>query len=460
LTVVETRRISVKAQWLALVAASGLALNSFADTQAIRLSGDIRLRGYYLAHAANGDVSWQDDTAFIAQRTRVSLEADLEDHVLVVVTLKAEGLWGGNDESGRGTVPPAGAGTEDDADAKLNRRWDIGLSEAYVQLNEMFFTPVTLKIGRQYLHYGHGLILSSVDQEYNFDAGRTVLDYYPLTIDIVGARLADTGGFGGDSGHQSAELVFANARYEFTDAILKNIEGYAGWVAQSAHNGVSSTRIPPGLNGASPWIVGLRGDLTPADSLKLWFEGAYEGGTDGTVANETISAWLANAGFQFSFKDASMSPSVHGNYTYASGGGSNGRHMFRPWFDYVDGYNGYLFAPLLSNIHIFNVGGSIKPRDNVTLGVEGYYYRKADRDSMAGSNVNIDFGGLEFSRLLPQADKYELGWEVDAIVGYDYSKDVRAQLVYAIFLPEDAYQQTLQVGGAAHEVRAEINVKF
>jgi len=38
--------------------------------------------------------------------------------------------------------------------------------------------PATLKLGRQYLQYGRGLILSSVEQEYNYDAARLVLDYY------------------------------------------------------------------------------------------------------------------------------------------------------------------------------------------------------------------------------------------------------------------------------------------
>ncbi len=448
----------MKKQWLVLaaVAALGLTANSFADVQNIRLSGDIRLRGYYLANAAEGDVSWQDDTAFIAQRTRVCVEADLEDHVLVVVTLKAEGLWGAANE----TSSTAGAGTEDDADGAINRRWDVGVTEAYVQLNELFYTAATLKVGRQYLNYGRGLILSSFDQEYNFDAGRLVLDYYPLTIDLVGARLADTGGFGGDSGHQSADLLFVNTRYEMTDSILKDIEAYFGWVAQSAHNGVSTTVVPPGLNGASPWIIGLRGDLTPADSLKIWFEGAYEGGTDGTINNENIQAWLANVGGSLTFKDANWSPSLNANYILASGGGHDGRNNFRPWFDYVDGYNGYLFAPSLSNIHIFNLGASVKPYENTTLSVQGYYYMKVDKDSPAGSNVNVDFGGLEFSRELTSANSRELGWEVDGILGYDYSKDVRLQLVYGMFIPDNAYSKLPEVSAVAHEVRGEVSVKF
>ena len=464
----------MKNQWLvvALVAVAGLAANTFADVQNIRLSGDIRTRGYWLQNAAEsgtsgGGTDFEADSAFIEQRTRVSVEADLEDHVLVVVSLKAEGLWGAADQTSS-----AGAGTEDDAGGAINRGWSVGVDEAYVQLNEMFYSPATLKLGRQYLNYGHGLLLSSFDQEYNYDAGRLVLDYYPVTVDLIGARLVDNGSFGGDSNHQSADLLFLNARYEMSDSIVKDIEAYFGWVAQSAHNGVTnSAQAPPTLNGASPWVIGMRGDLTPADSLKVWFEAAYEGGANGTTNNDNIRAVVANAGASFAFKGG-WSPVIHAEYTYASGGGAGqsggpfgtpGAGAFRPWFGYAEGYNGYLFAPSLQNIHIFNAGVTSKPYENMSLSCNVYYYLKADNDSFAGSDPNIDFGGLEYTREGVQSNSRQLGWEIDNVFGYDYSKDVRFQLVNAFFIPAGAYRHDGPggtVNEVAHEVRGEVSVKF
>jgi len=216
----------VKKVWMivALAALGAVATSSFADVQNIRLSGDIRVRGYYLENAnVNNDAS----TAFITQRTRVSVEADLEDHVLVVVTLSGESLWGGANETG----VTAGAGTW--SGSQINRAFDIGVTEAYVQLNEAFYSPATLKIGRQYLNYGRGLIISSYDQVYNFDAGRLVLDYYPLTIDVVGAVLANSQTYSPNpTSTGAANLLFVNARYEMTDSLLKSLEAYYGWAAQ------------------------------------------------------------------------------------------------------------------------------------------------------------------------------------------------------------------------------------
>jgi hypothetical protein len=460
----------VKKQWFVMTTAAltSLAVSSFADVQNIRLSGDVRIRGYYLNNAAEGEpsgaagnVNFNASSAFIEQRTTVSVEADLEDHVLVVVSLMADGLWGAPDQTSS-----AGPGTEDDAGGAINRGWSVGVTEAYVQMNEMFYTPATLKLGRQYMTYGHGLLISSLEQSYNYDAGRLVLDYYPLTIDLVGARLADNGTFGGDSNHQSADLLWVNAKYEMSDNVIKDLEAYFGWVAQSS-DAVSTGVVPPTLNGASPWVIGGRGDLTPADSVKIWFEGAYEGGADGNVpANEGISAVLANAGASFAIKGG-WSPVIKANYTYASGGGKGqvpgtvpGQGTFRPWFDYVEGYNGYLFSPYLSNIHIFNVGISSKPYENLSLSCNVYYYLKADGNSFAGSNPNYDFGGLEYTSEGLQSNSRQLGWEIDNVIGYDYSKDVRFQLVNATFIPAGAYRRDSTVNSAAREVRGEVIVKF
>jgi hypothetical protein len=444
---------------VALAALGALATSSFADVQNIRLSGDIRVRGYYLLNAdSNNDSS----SAFITQRTRVSVEADLEDHVLVVVTLSGESLWGGINEPNTTAGPGTWSGSQ------INRAFDIGITEAYVQLNEAFYTPATLKIGRQYLNYGRGLIISSYDQVYNFDAGRLVLDYYPVTVDVVAAMLANSQTFSPNpTSTGAANLLFLNARYEMTDSLVKNIEAYYGWAAQmdkpSAYGAPGNLYIPTIAN-ASPMIVGLRTDLNLSKNISAWAEGAYEFGQNGAIPNGDSgwqNAWLANAGIKVAMKDTKMSPTINANYTFASGSGSAPQKNFIPWFDYVEGHNGYVFNPALSNINIFNLGASIKPYENTTLAVQAYYYLKCSPGGPAGSNPNYDFGGLAYATDVVGADngKAELGTEIDAILGYDYSKDVRFQLVYGIFIPGLNYTDG-PYDRCANEVRAEMYVKF
>ncbi len=432
-----------------LAVSIGLTSDAFADVQNIRLSGDIRVRGYLLDNAADLDSDTDpNEDSFISQRTRVTVEADLEDHVLAVVTLKAEGLWGSTDAT-------AGSGAGSASGSRIDRGFDLGLNEAYVQLNEVFYTSATLKLGRQFLNYGRGLIISSVDYEYNFDAARIILDQYPLTIEIVGAKALETSAFGpGTAGSGDADLLFVNSRYEMSDSIIKDIEAYFGWLAQNG-NAVGSSAVPPSAAGASPLIIGLRSDINITEDINTWFEAAYEFGSAGTGATDDISAWLLNAGVQITMKDIQWVPIVNASWTYASGGANSGDN-FIPWFDYAQGQNGYVFSPMLSNIHIINVGTSIKPSQNTTLALQGYYYTKVDEDGPAGGNGNIDFGGLP---TVGGPSGKDLGLEIDTILGYDYSSDVHAQLVYGVFIPDNAY--TSGAGDSAvNVIRGEVNVRF
>ncbi len=468
----------MKKQWLgvALIAVLGLAASSFADVQNIRLSGDIRTRGYFLSGAGNDGAGSQEDgtISYIEQRTRVTVEADLEDHILVVATLAAEGLWGDlsntSQDSGPGTGNGSGVSAQPD-----DKKWDVGIDEAYVQMNEVFYTPSTLKIGRQRLMYGNGLILSSVEQEYNYDSARLVLDLYPLTLDLVYASLVNNQSFGTStttSDKGSAQLLFVNGRYEPTDSKIKGIEAYFGWVAQGTGGPISTPNNPPTLpgfnpttNGASPWIIGGRINLNPLEGMMTSIEAVYEGGSGGSALQENINAFLVQMKGRYAFKDVAWSPAINWGGTFASGGGkgqnpstgSLGSGQFVPWYDYEEGLNGYIFSPYLSNIRIMNIGGSVKPAENTSFSVQAYYYQKMDADSPAGSNPNLDFGGL--SGWTSTDNDSALGLEIDSILGYDYSKDVRIQLIYAVFLPDDSFQQAGS-SAAVQEVRGEISVKF
>ena len=440
---------------VALIALCGLAASTFADVQNIRLSGDIRVRGYYFDKSEmSGGQQIGNDTQLIAQRTRVTLEADLEDHVLVVVTLQADNIWGG-------------------ANAGQNVRLKgntVQVSEAYVQLRELFYSPATLKVGRQELNYGTGLIFSSVDQVYTFDAGRLVLDYHPLTIDIVGAQLKNDQGYtiapGAGFSNPQSDLLFVNAKYE-VNSVVKDVEGYFGWASQmragDAFGGTANAAAP------SPILIGLRTDLAPVENLTVSLEGAYECGNSEVGAglhDETISAFLAQAALKYTFKGVAWTPAINASYTYASGDSAataNSRHAFVPWFGMAEGYNGYVLAPNLSNIQIMNVGVSAKPCANTTLALQGYYYLKANKNGAVTSDANADLGGLNNATTAigtAANDSRDVGAEIDAIVGYDYSKDVRCQLVYGAFFPENAYQSGTSVSRVVSEVRGELCVKF
>jgi len=453
----------MKKLWLVMTLSigCGFTMRTFADVQDVRLSGDLRLRGYYL-NSAGADVGGgtyvqtPGDTQLFVQRTRVSVAADLADQVLVVMTLTANGIWG--QTAGLGLT----AGTQS---------WAVGMDEAYVQLRDLFGSPATLQVGRQYLNYGTGLIISSFDEAYNFDAGRLVLDCHPLTIDLVAGQLVNGQTFVARPLGGQSDLVFVNAKYAVSGAALKVVEGYFGWASQTASHPHSFAISGPTT--PSPLLIGLRSDWVLAKGLTAAVEGAYEFGDAGLPAGyaKNISAFIANAAVKYSLAGVSWAPVLNATYTYAQGGGGSGlRHDFVPWFDMAEGYNGSVFAPALDDIQIFNLGAAVKPWANTTLAVQGYYYLRAARGSDVWSNPDADLGGPAFVNLTEAAiavnsasanilNSPGLGWEGDAILGYDYSKAVRCQLVYGAFIPDGQSFRGV-AAHVVHEVRGELTVKF
>jgi hypothetical protein len=250
-------------------------------------------------------------------------------------------------------------------------------------------------------------------------------------------------------------MLFANARYEMTDSFIKAIEAYAGYKPVVDENN------PWGVSD-EPVILGIRGDLNLTKNLQAWAEGAYETGK--IVGSAGLrEAFLANVGAQLSLGETQMSPALHVNYTFASGDGDDGDKAFSSWYELQPGYNGYLLKPALSNIHIFNAGATVKPAKNCTAGVDVYYYMASTKQGSI-STSSADLGGFVTPDLngpgaVANAFTSDIGWEVDAKLGYDYSKDVSFQLVTGLVIPgkalRNAGQDDLAIG-----VRGEVAVKF
>ena len=123
--------------------------------------------------------------------TQVQVSADLTDNVSTVINLINQRDWNSN------AVDSALAST-----ANTNNEFDVVLDLAYVQMKEIFYTPLTLTIGRQDLVFGRGFIIGwnpqdsqnvfqadEFTQVQSFDALRATLDFSPWTIDLVYSKI-------------------------------------------------------------------------------------------------------------------------------------------------------------------------------------------------------------------------------------------------------------------------------
>lgn len=399
---------------IVLVLVLGMSAMAYAEVQNVKVSGEERLRANWNENLADLNSDGDDDAGWFENRAIVEVAADLTDNVLTVVEFTAEGAWGTSDNA-----PVLGGDKQD---------FDLGLTQGFVKLSEAFWTPLSVKLGRQYLNYGHGWLISDAERANNFDLVRATIDQHPWTIDAVYGKLIETG-----TSDDDFDLWGLNAGY---GAETWNVEAYVfALIDESAVNN-------------QPISLGLRGDVSPVEAWDAWGEFTYQLGEFGEL---DYSAWGLEAGTAYTFSWA-WEPSISGRYIFASGDEGDGDFKaFNEMFEYD--YYGFAFSPVRSNIHIINAQISVLPVDNVTLSADYYHYLQAETSISSVGDPQQDNGGIS---ALTNGSDDNLGDEIDLVAEYDYTEDVSTQLYVALFFPGDAYS----VDDTAVEIRGEILVNF
>jgi hypothetical protein len=467
--------VAVMAAFLASIA------SSYAEVQHVRLSGELRLRAYWTKNLTDlydaNPIGFNDSDTYIAQRTRVTVESDVDDNIMVVVTLQARNVWGGDSAEPTGFFN--GGNSLGAQPGSI-----VHLVEAFVRFQEAFWSPLTVTLGRQGLHFGNGLIFSGNDREYRYDAARFEWDQADngFKVDFVFAKLVSrtsgagpgTPGAGAFNFRRDADVYFLNVRWEPKDIkFIQNMEAYIGY--QAARYGT------PGFGAfdAYIWTLGFRGDATPlpdndkAKSWKIWWELAVQSGTEGAFADNK-NGWLLDVGTSYVLENMEWKPVIWAGYTVATGHRlveGPGNRDFVPWFDY-NTRGGFMMSPILANIQIWAFGAMASPNDKWAFAASAYRYIQDRADFGTGNagpfgygghgNPFVDNGGIA---AVTNGSARSLGWEFNLSAGYKYSKDVSTSFSFGYFSPGSAYRGAGFVPAGldadeAFEFRGEITVNF
>lgn len=359
-----------------------------------------------------------DSFGFIESRVQVFVESDLTDNVFARVTLEAEDLWGDFDSSATSV-----SFTED-------RDFEVGVAEAFAELSELYYSPLSVKVGRQYMNFGRGFMVSSKEKEQRFDAARATFDFYPITVDAWYSKVTETLEFDHDRDFWGFNAGYAGDKY--------NVETYIMGLQDKQASGIE------------PVALGLRGDISPIDGLSTWGEFVYE---DGTLGVHEINAFALQLGGSYNIPNCPHKSEVHLEWTYGSGDRA-GDDFFVQFFEY--NYYGYVFSPVLSNIHILNAGLSLYPTQNLKAFFDFYYYRQDHEVAQLLGDPFQDNGGIGVAT---NGTDEELGAEIDFGVDYKYTEDVSTQLYAGWFFPGEAYDN-VSPENTAFEVRGELLVNF
>ncbi|MCM8763390.1 MAG: alginate export family protein, partial [Candidatus Omnitrophica bacterium] len=111
-----------------------------------------------------------------------------------------------------------------------------------------------------------------------------------------------------------------------------------------------------------------------------------------------------------------------------------------------------------SNLQLVGIKGSIKPREDITLGAEFYNYWFVKRFPNGMTALFSDYGGYDNGdNYIMKADR-DMGREIDMTLTYDYTEDVQFNLLTGVFIPGGAFADIN--GRTATEVLGSVKVTF
>jgi len=467
-----SRRLAI---FCAVVIVIGLAIPAFAAVQNVKVGGDLKVLGVVRSTFLLDQATPDGNVNAIVSIARVRIDADLTDNISTTVRLLNERAWG--QEAAENTTTTADGSTE------------IDLDLAYVTLKEFLYSPLTLVVGRQELRYGNALIIGDPDTNgqvdarsplaqmsltnpgledlsarKSFDAVKAILDYKPLTIDLVYAKIDENNIAKTDD----TTLMGVNANYKVNDKLDTEAYLFSKVTDAAALSALDSNAHWPYRDDVvNTW--GLRGVYTGLKDTILQLEAAYQSGIFSnenlTFPNDTERAESADEQREAYALQAAVTynppieklkkydTSVTASYTFLSGnedGKTDGKYT--GWDAmYENQSGGTIFNSIMgfSNCKLINVSLNMKPMEDVGLGLDYYNITLVQSVGYSGPTI-FNLAGVAGAPLYTVTpDEKGLGNEVDLRLTYDYTEDVQLGLNAGMFMPGAVFDKTTNRGTAS-----------
>jgi len=360
----------------------------------VTFSGQYRLRGEYVDNQDRVNAT-EDEGDFWAQRVRLTANAKATDDVSAKITIQDTRVWGAT-----GVLSDAGMNTLD-------------LHEAYLNVSNIFGTPVSLRAGRQELAYGDERLIGSFGWSNfgrAFDGVKLMYANDAVNVDVFSTVVTELGNGVASGFPTGATTGMQDNTFSGIYATLKQIVPNNTLDVYFLHQNyrqvapVESTRYTTGAR--------LKGAAAGVDYTA---EGAYQfGETSGT--DIAAYAFAVKAGYTL---PTPMKIRVGAEYDYATGDDSDLTETEA--FDNLFPTNHAHFGigdvvNTWSDIQAWSVNASADVTDQIRL--YAAYWDYTEQETAAG--VDDD-----------------LGSEIDVVATYKYNNNVSIEAGVARFMPGD-----------------------
>ncbi len=373
-----------------------------AELQNVEVGGKLQIRGNY----------WRLDnfgaTSFVEQRTQLNVKADFTNDVSTFIEFDSYGDWGQGFRSNYLTGIDSRGGA------------DVNLYQAYINVKNLWGTPLSLRVGRQELVFGSEFLLGNNNAGpfftgLSYDAIRLSFANDMFKADAFAAKLAESFQ---NFGKGDVDLYGIYGSYIGIENVT--IDAYGLLVQDNTVVGKDIDIYTFGLRGAGT-ISGFDFDAEVAYQM-----GSQDGWPSACPlgfgeANVDYGTFAANAELGYTF-DMAWQPRVFGKFAYFGGGDpdrdcwSNDRTLpFNRLFSDVS-YSPFLDTQRnLTNLFYYGLGVQVMPTECVSL-------------KLSGALLDMDNSTHEQS---------SYGWEVALSGTYHYSEDLAFSAGYSHFFGAD-----------------------
>lgn len=438
--------------------------SAYSAVQNVKVSGDVTVRGIARKDYNLGSVKGQDtyngaafsavgdNQRFWSSQVRLNTDADLSDNIQAQIQMLNQRDVDAASGGGQGSGLASGTLLAGTAPSGANDQFDVTLNLANIAIQEFFLAPLTLRVGRQNIQYGDGFMIGSSQlgnpdpnnvfsadeftQFNSFDAVRFTFDLEPWTIDTFAAKVSENVIDRGDD----TDLLAFNVGRTF-QAYSSEVETYF-----LANNDASGGN-PLGDTFTTTeelYAVGTRGSMRPSERLRLAGETVFEWGEEGGATNtaqgdftpngrfrQDIRAFAIDTRAEYEVRELPWPSLFGGGWTWysgedrsESGKSANYRPFYRgKFYSAIREFQGFFYFPGVSttpaytNQHQFFADVTLHPFNNKDLTFFGRYLEFFfDEEPVEGRSKHI-------------------GRELDLVLGYDYTEDLRFKLINAWFFP-------------------------
>ena len=389
----------------------GLTTTAFAELKSAEVNGSVRVRGTWMG--APGFDNDNNDVDVVEQRTRLGVEATFTEDVSAFIEFQMSSIWG--------------------EDAGKNE--PVNVYQAYIQADDMLNYPVSMRAGRQEMSYGTELLIGDRDFFQNglsFDAVKLMYEDGDLAVDAWWSKQVELGTQQSDG---DTDFYGIYGTWRGVEDMI--IDAYVLLVRQGATAETDNQ-----------YTVGARAAGALLDTgIDYNLEVATQFGEDGL--GRDYEGWLLDLLVKYTI-EAEYDPAVFAGYTFSTGDGDPGTGDAEAFtFPFTDNHArwGYSDVVGLGNMNVIKIGGSMCPRDKLTVIAQALWFlAHQDEDAVMGvpSNSNDD----------------NVAQELDLSLVYDYTEDLQFELTYGHIFADDWIEDSLPDDDDIDLVYAQAAVSF